>query len=103
MHRHRFLLFSLAGVALLVTTPSGCDLATDPKAGTKSVSFSVSTAESIGASLTSFARYAFDGTTAAASTSGAPLVLGVNSDTLRIDSVRIVLAQVTLDRKSKSL
>src|SRR4051812_31118616 len=61
---------------------------TAPDAATPPVSFSVSTSEKVGA-VASSNRALF-------SAVDAPLVIGVGKDTLRIDSVRVVLAQVTL-------
>jgi hypothetical protein len=82
----RLLVTSLAVVGLL-----GCDGLTSPSSSdTRPVSFSVSTAEAIvGAANTNRASFA---------TVDAPLIIGVGSDTLRIDSVRVVLAQVSLRR-----
>ena len=61
---------------------------TSPGVTTPPVSFSVSTAEAAAASAN---RASF-------ATVDAPLIIGVGNDTLRIDSVRVVLAQVTLAR-----
>jgi len=96
MHHPRPTLYRVvvfvAGLALI-----GCDFLGDPKPGTKAVSFSVSTSEAIASSVVAFARNAFDHMASASSEDG-PLFIGAGTDTLRIDSVRIVLAQVTLGR-----
>ena len=85
----------LRAALLLVTTLGvggllGCDALTSPTSGsTLPVSFSVSTAEAIGA-LPNRAMFS--------TVVDVPLVIGVGTDTLRIDSVRVVLAQVSLAR-----
>src|SRR4051812_43999879 len=60
-----------------------------PNAAKPDVSFSVSTGEAIAGGA------AANRAVTAATTTG-PLIIGVGTDTLRIDSVRVVLAQVTL-------
>jgi len=78
----RLLAVSAAALALLA-----CGDPTSPVASTEpAVSFSVSTAEQIAAT----------GNRAAFAVADAPLVLVQGTDTLRIDSVRVVLAQATL-------
>ena len=80
---HRTLITAAAAVAVI-----GCGDTAAPSATTPPVSFSVSTSEAIGVSPN---RASF-------ATTNAPLVIGVGKDTLVIDSVRVVLAQVTLAR-----
>ena len=91
MRSPRSLVASLAVVSLL-----GCDGFTSPSSSaTRTVSFSVSTAEAVaGAANMNRAMFA---------TVDAPLVIGVGNDTLRIDSVRVVLAQVTLRQQADTL
>src|SRR3954471_3222892 len=98
MHHHHSTLFRVTAAAALGIALTACDFLSDPKPGTKAVSFSVSTSESLGASLVAFARSTLSGATASAAASDGPLFIGAGTDTLRIDSVRIVLAQVTLAR-----
>ncbi len=81
----RALVTSVAVVGLL-----GCDLTSPSSSSTRTVSFSVSTAEAVVAAA-SMNRANF-------ATVDAPLVIVVGNDTLRIDSVRVVLAQVSLGR-----
>ena len=98
MHHHRSTLSRVIAAAAFGIALTACDFLSDPKPGTKAVSFSVSTSESIGGSLVAFARSTIGGMTASATASDGPLFIGAGTDTLRIDSVRIVLAQVTLAR-----
>jgi hypothetical protein len=76
----------------------GCDGLTSPSSDTLPVSFSVSTAEAVGGApaLNRASRGAFMATVET------PLIIGVGSDTLRIDSVRVVLAQVSLGRAANT-
>jgi len=60
------------------------------------VSFSVSTSETIGGTAAFASRAVF------ASATDGPLIQIIGKDTLRIDSIRVVLAQVTLRRQADS-
>jgi hypothetical protein len=93
MLSHRFLLPSLAIVGLV-----GCGETASPTgAATRDVSFSVSTAEAITAGAALADRASF------ATTTDGPLIIVAGADTLRIDSVRVVLAQVTLRQLADTL
>src|ERR1043165_9409009 len=65
-----------------------CGEPTSPGDGQRAVSFAVSTAEQLGGAT-------LDRATSTLTSTGA-LKIGVGSDTLVIDSIRVVLAQVTL-------
>ncbi|HEX7937497.1 MAG TPA: hypothetical protein VF483_00820 [Gemmatimonadaceae bacterium] len=91
---HRALTLSIVALGL-----SGCDALTSPKAA-KGVSFSVSTSEKAPSSLVSSARVvAVGGSAANAVTSSivnGSMVIASGTDTLVIDSIRVVLAQIVL-------
>jgi hypothetical protein len=85
----------LALFAAAVAAMVACGDPASPTSGApKAVSFSVATAEQ---SPVSANRATF-----AVTTTSTPLIIAVGSDTLKIDSVRVVLAQVTLARTSVS-
>ena len=89
MNQHRLFSYRPITTVLAVAALSACaESAAAPGATTPPVSFSVSTAEAIGSSQN---RASF-------ATVDAPLVIVSGKDTLSIDSVRVVLAQVTLAR-----
>jgi hypothetical protein len=79
------------GSLLLVAI--GCDSLTSPGENTSAVSFSVSTSAQAGAAL----RALRAGPSIASAADGS-LIVASGSDTLIIDSVRVVLAQVSLAR-----
>jgi hypothetical protein len=88
----RYLLVPAAALSLLA-----CGDTSSPDGGTTAqVSFSVSTAEAAAP------RAAFASRAAFATANDGPLVQVVGNDTLRIDSVRVVLAQVTLRQQGDS-
>lgn len=95
---HRALTLSVVALGL-----SGCDALTGPKAA-KGISFSVSTSEKIPAALMSSARAAeFSGTAANAATIvNGSMVITSGADTLIIDSIRVVLAQIVLRQQQDS-
>src|SRR5205085_12194565 len=92
MHHHTLPSHRVVAAALVSLALVACDAITSPTAAnSRPVSFSVSTAEGSAASLASFSK-----AVAAFAVADGPLVIASGSDTLRIDSVRVVLAQVTL-------
>jgi hypothetical protein len=88
----RYLLAPAAALIFIAcgdsTSPSGATTAT--------VSFSVSTSESKAGAATLGSRAVF------AAANDGPLVLVKGTDTLKIDSIRVVLAQVTLRKQADS-
>src|SRR4051812_43030851 len=86
----RYLIAPSAALTLLA-----CGDTVAPDGGPNAtVSFSVSTAERVGPSAAFASRAVF-----ATATDG-PLIQIIGKDTLRIDSIRVVLAQVTLRRQA---
>lgn len=77
---------------VLASLLAACESGTTPT-DTPPVSFSVSTAEQLSAGAGGYLAGGW-----AAAVADGPLVIGIGSDTLRIDSVRVVLAQATLRR-----
>jgi hypothetical protein len=90
MHHPHLTRLAVFGAAIFTVAACG-DPASPTTDSPKAVSFSVATAEQVGATGN---RAAF------ATSASTPLILASGPDTLKIDSVRVVLAQVTLSRGS---
>jgi len=96
MHHHLNAVRKFRSIALCAALlgVAACDGLTPPRSSSRPVSFSVSTQEAAAAiSASRMPSAAFE-----ASVADGPLVVTSGSDTLVIDSVRVVLAQVVLAR-----
>ena len=97
MHNHPSHVVELlrrTALCAFALSATACDAITSPSSSEKAVSFSVAIAEK----PASVAALRAAGASSASAVADGPLVIAVGNDTLVIDSVRVVLAQVVLAR-----